>query len=252
MHLLPWPVPALLGWGAAWLAYGGTRTALAPLAAMLLGSGMGVALSVLAQGWWRRALVALGFPLSLALSGTEALPAWAWLVPLALLLVLYPVRTWRDAPLFPTPRGALAALAGAAPLPPGAALLDAGCGLGDGLKALRQAYPNAALHGIEWSWPLALLCRLRCRFAQVRQGDLWAADWGGYHLVYLFQRPESMARAAAKAQREMAPQSWLVSLAFEVPGLLPVAQLPAPEPQRTVWVYRVPDKPRVSTPNETT
>ncbi len=58
-------------------------------------------------------------------------------------------------------------------------------------------------------------------------------------MVYLFERPESMARAAAKAQAEMAPGTWLVSLEFAVPGVLPQAQLRAPG-GRVVWIYRLP------------
>ena len=68
---------------------------------------------------------------------------------------------------------------------------------------------------------------------------MWAADWSGYQMVYLFQRPESMDRAAAKAQAEMAAGSWLVSLEFAVPGLLPSAQLRVPG-GRVVWLYRLP------------
>jgi hypothetical protein len=81
--------------------------------------------------------------------------------------------------------------------------------------ALRAAYPTARLVGIEWSWPLRLVCALRCPWAQVRQGDIWRADWRPYDLVYLFQRPESMPRALAKAAAQMRPGSWLVSLEFE-------------------------------------
>ena len=52
--------------------------------------------------------------------------------------------------------------------------------------------------------PLRWLCARRCPWARVAQGDLWRADWSGYQLVYLFQRPESMARAWAKGCAEMA------------------------------------------------
>ena len=39
----------------------------------------------------RALVIAAGFPLSLLASGAAgALPAWAWLLPLALLLLLYP------------------------------------------------------------------------------------------------------------------------------------------------------------------
>ena len=239
---LPWPLPALLAWAAAWLAFAGLRGVLAPLAALALACAVGVAGSLLATSWWRRSLIALGFPLSAALAGAVALPAWGWLLPLAILLLVYPLNAWRDAPLFPTPPGALAGLQGAAPLPAGAPVLDAGCGLGHGLAALRAAYPQARLQGLEWSWPLALLCRLRCPWAQVRRGDIWAADWGGYALVYVFQRPESMARVATKAGAEMAPGSWLVSLAFELPGVRASARLPS-FAGHTAWLYRLPLPP---------
>ena len=207
--------------------------------ALLLACALAAAASVLGSNWWRRALIAAGFPLALALTGVAAVPAWAWLVPLVLLLGVYPLNAWRDAPLFPTPHHALQGLAAQVPLAPGARVIDAGCGLGDGLLALRRAYPQARIEGVEWSWPLRLLCQLRCPWARVRRGDMWRADWSGCQLVYLFQRPESMARAAAKAQAEMAPGSWLVSLEFAVPGVLPQAQLRLPG-ERVVWVYRMP------------
>lgn len=236
---VPWPLPALLAWGGAWLLFAGLQRVASPVWALLLACAVAAAASVLGSNWWRRALIAAGFPLALALTGVAAVPAWAWLVPLALLLCVYPLNAWRDAPLFPTPHHALQGLAGQVPLAPGARVLDAGCGLGDGLLALRQAYPDARIEGVEWSWPLRLLCALRCPWARVRRGDMWRADWSGYQLVYLFQRPESMARAAAKAQAEMAPGACLVSLEFAVPGVLPQAQLRLPG-ERVVWVYRMP------------
>ena len=56
--------------------------------------------------------------------------------------------------MFPTPTGALDGLAQVLPLPAGARVLDAGCGLGHGLRALHRAWPQALLHGVEWSWVL--------------------------------------------------------------------------------------------------
>jgi trans-aconitate methyltransferase len=130
-----------------------------------------------------------------------------------------------------------------APLREHAQVLDAGCGLGAGLRELRRAYPLARIDGIEWSRPLAALCALRCRFARVRRGDLWAADWSGCDLVYLFQRPESMARAAEKAGRELRAGAWLASLEFEAPALRPTARHQCPD-GRMVWLYRAPFKRR--------
>jgi len=83
------------------------------------------------------------------------------------------------------------------------------------------------------------LCALRCPWARVRQGDIWRADWSGYDMVYLFQRPESMARAADKARAELRPGAWLVSLEFEATQLQVHAQCGAPD-GKMVWLYQAP------------
>lgn len=235
-----WPLPALLVWAAAWAAFLALAAlGAAPLMAMALPSLGGVAASWLGNSWWRRLMIGAGFPLSLALSGAASVPAWAWLVPLGLLMLVYPLNAWRDAPIFPTPKHALLGLAGRAPLPDGARVLDAGCGAGHGLRALRQAYPHAQMHGLERSWPLRAWCALWCPWAHIRQGDMWAADWSGYALVYLFQRPESMLRAVAKARAELPAGAWLVSLEFEALDVQNHAQYAAPG-GKMVWIYQAP------------
>ncbi|MEZ5644761.1 MAG: class I SAM-dependent methyltransferase [Burkholderiaceae bacterium] len=239
--MLIWPLPALFTWVLAWGAFVGLR-------AVGLSAAAAFVLALLAAGlaaWtgrtpWRRLFMFAGFPLSLLASDAAgAVPGWVWLLPLVLLLALYPLGSWGDAPLFPTPEDALNGLAQKAPLPEGAMVVDAGCGLGAGLIALRHQYPQAQIHGLEWSWPLALLCSLRCRFATVRRADIWAQDWSAYRMVYLFQRPESMPRAMEKAAAELAPGAWLASLEFEATGYQPQAQLET-VPGKPVWLYQVP------------
>ncbi len=239
--LLAWPLPALLVWAAAWgIHVALTAHGIPAWVAAVLASCAAALVASRATTPWRRRLVAAGFPLSwLAASFAFALPAWAWLLPLALLALLYPMRSWRDAPLFPTPARALVGLAQVAPLPPEARVVDLGCGLGAGLRELRREYPEAAISGVEWSRPLHWLCALRCGDVRVARGDIWAHDWSGYDLVYLFQRPESMARAAAKSQAELRSGAWLVSLEFEVPGQVPQARLEGAD-GRSVWLYQTP------------
>lgn len=238
-----WPAPALAAWGLGWLAALTVQPVWGAWAALAAGSLLGAALAVGVERTWRRCVVAAGFPTSaVALALVPSLPGWFWLLPLAGLLVLYPMRAWRDAPLFPTPVGALDELAARLELPHGARVLDAGCGSGAGLLALRRAWPQASIDGVEWSRPLAAWAALRCRFAGVRRGDMWAACWADYRLVYLFQRPESMARAWAKARAEMRPGAWLVSLEFAVPGV--AADLEAgPAGGKPVWAWQVPAQP---------
>ena len=266
-RLLSWPLPALLIWALAWAVYmalrgqhfigavvaAGVAVVVAAAVALALAAGLAV---LTTQSPWRRLFIVVGFVLSMALSGHDPgsvmavnptasaqavareLPAALWLLPLALLALIYPVQAWRDAPMFPTPLQALRGLAQATDLPSHARVLDAGCGLGDGMQALRLALPNARIEGVERSWPLRAVAGWRCGFARVRQGDMWRQSWRGLDLIYLFQRPESMGRAWAKAEAEMTEGAWLASLEFAVPEREPDAQLSLPN-GKAVWLYRV-------------
>jgi hypothetical protein len=100
-------------------------------------------------------------------------------------------------------------------------------------------YPTQALFGLEWSWPLRFAAALRCPWAQVRQGDIWKANWALYDMVYVFQRPESMERAVNKANAEMREGTWLVSLDFEATSSRSAAHFVAPS-GKMVWLYQVP------------
>ena len=253
---LGWPLPAVLTWLAAWALAWALRAAGAPLwAALVLPTALGACAALLpwvATTAWRRVFVAGGFPLSvLALGLTHGVGgqgasamAWWWLAPLALLLLAYPRRAWRDAPVFPTPHGALAELTQHVKLPANARVLDAGCGMGDGLIELHRALPQARLEGVEWSALWRAVSAWRCPWATVRRGDMWADDWSAYDLVYLFQRPETMPRAMDKARREMRPGSWLVSLEFEARDAEGRAWQPVARwvlaGERPVWAYRIP------------
>lgn len=237
---LPWPLPALIGWALGWLGWVALQAlALNPASAFVGATALGALPAWTERRTWRRLMVTGGFPLSLLLmGGAGTLPAWIWLLPLAALLLLYPVRAWRDAPVFPTDAGALAGLDERVTLAPGARIVDAGSGLGHGLRALRGLWPAARIEGVERSALLAAWSRWRCPWARVTRADMWAASWRGVDLVYLFQRPESMPRAWDKARAELAPGAWLVSLEFEIPGVAAVARLQRPG-RRPVHVYRV-------------
>lgn len=241
-----WPLPALLVWALAWGLYLGLQALHArDWAALLLATAAAGLLSLLCARRWRRVFIALGFPLSVLATGAAAtVPAWGWLLPLLALLALYPLHAWRDAPMFPTPHGAMRGLARVAVLE-GAAprVVDAGCGMGDALRELRGQYPQARLEGLEWSWLLRWACAWRCRWmnvpVRIRRADLWAADWTPYSMVYLFQRPESMPRAARKAERELRCGAWLASLEFEAAELQPTAVHDCADGRR-LWLYQAP------------
>ena len=243
MTQIRWPLPALFAWISSWALYLGLSMQLLPeMLAWLLATSWSLFLMRYGGTPMRRFLIAIGFPLSmLATMGALQIPAWIWPLLLVLVFLIYPKRAWQDAPLFPTPKDALGGMPVAAPLPTDARILDAGSGLGDGLMALRQAYPHAQLEGMEMSWLLRFLSALRCPWARIRQGDIWAADWGEYNMVYLFQRPETMPRAVKKAEMDLPRGAWLASLEFEARELQPQAMVPCPD-GRPVWLYQRPFK----------
>lgn len=243
-HKIPWPLPALLAWAGGWAAaIAAGQFGLAGGWPLALGVACATVLALPNQGHWRRLIAALGFPLSVLLLGGPAFgssPA-AWLLALMPVALLYPMRAWRDAPFFPTPAQALQGLASqVSPLP--LRVLDAGCGLGHGLRALRGQWPGAALEGVEWSAPMAWLAARAAPGARVTRGDMWRLSWAPYDVVYLFQRPESMPRAWHKATAEMRPGSWLVSLEFPVPDVPAHASLQAGQGGRgrALHLYRLP------------
>jgi hypothetical protein len=175
---------------------------------------------------WRRIFVLAGFPLSVVASGwsAPALPAWAWLLPLALLLAVYPMQAWRDAPVFPTPARALAGLAAAAPL-----AAAPGCWMPAAAWAPACARCARVPAGPARGPRMELAAgpgRAGCAAAGGHRRQCGAATSGpptgrGHDLVYLFQRPESMPRALDKAGRELRAGAWLVSLEFEAAGWRP-------------------------------
>ncbi len=230
-----WPASALGAWALAWAGLQGLTRAGLPAPWPVLGSlALVFVLAACHRRPWRRWLVAMGWPAALLLQ-TAAVPAWGWALVALGLVLLYPRRHWQDAPLYPTPLGALDELARHVALAPGARVLDGGCGAGDGLRALARACPQASLEGVEGSRALVWVSRWRCRGARVWRGDLWRTDWRPYALVYLFQRPESMPQALAKARAELAPDAWLVSLDFPLPGL--DAAQSWPHGRHTVYLY---------------
>lgn len=233
-----WPLPALAAWSAGWLLWHLTAppwdwaiSAVPVLACMWLVRGP--------TRRMRQLVLALGWLLSLwLLVGMERLAVGWWFAALTVLLLAYPLSAWKDAPVFPTPLDALDALTSKVKLPDGAPVLDAGCGTGAGLQALRRAFPTANHQGIERSLLWAAWARMRCPWAVIFHGDIWQQSWAPFSLVYLFQRPESMQRAWEKASQEMRPGSWLASLEFRIEGQRPHASWPL-NGGRQLWLYRI-------------
>ena len=81
MKLMTWPIPALLAWGSSWMFFTILQAMGLPESIALLAAAVwGGFLSQWGNTFMRKALVVLGFPLSvLASSSTLSVPPWIWL-----------------------------------------------------------------------------------------------------------------------------------------------------------------------------
>lgn len=216
-----WPASAAVIWLVSWVACQSVASVSDNLTGILVGIAIAIALSLPFEQKWRKASGVIGFTMIWAATNTSALNLSAIGAIsagcFATLLLMYPPKLWSDAPMFPTPSGALAGLSQKLPTKVNS-ILDAGCGSGHGLHELRKQFPDAQITGVEASSLLTSLARARKEDnCTIVQADMWAHEWSAYDLVYAFHRPDTMAKAWQKAKDEMNAGSWFVSLNFPIP-----------------------------------
>lgn len=202
------------------------------LGALLVSAGLPVVLALLAVGigaalvawvwrlplWWR--LINLLFVPGLWLALQAQIDTAWYLAGFALLALTSLGAVGTRVPLFLSSPQAAEALAQR--LPPGAAFLDLGCGLGGPLARLARLRPDVRLQGVEAAPLNWLIARLRLAGrARVQLGSLWDVDLAGFDVVYAYLSPAPMARLWDKVRAEMKPGSLLISNSFPVPGAPP-------------------------------
>lgn len=230
---------------AQWAACAGAVLAGLPATAgFALGCALGVAHLRAGSGaaWSVKTLRSGLFPLSYcALWATQEAPSWIWGAMALAGALTFPRLDKASAPLWRSPAGVSTslgvALAGLEARPSRA--LDPGCGMGDGMAALRAALPRAEVVGIEAAWLPWMVARWRFGKA-ARMADMWSESWRGFDLVYLFLRPEAMEQARAKLALELEGEALVASLDFEFESRGCVDEREA-APGRVLRIYRVCD-----------
>lgn len=221
-----------------------------PLAQALLQGSCAAALAAAwgSDRWWWP--LHLAFAPALVFALRAQLPAWAYLLPLCLLLLVYGSSFRSQVPLFLSNRATVRRLGEWLPAGRSWRVLDAGSGTGTFVAALAQLRPDCQLTGLEQALLPALLGRWRTRGlpnASVRRGDLWQASFAEADILYAFLSPVPMPRLWQKCRDEMPAGAWLVSNSFPVPGLTPEAVLQVADRRATqLFCYRVPGAPQAS------
>lgn len=227
----------------AW-PYFGIRNEILPWPATALAIG-GVALliaSLTRQPWWWRLIHALFAPLAWGVATLGIAPGW-FLLTFVLLLLVYRGAVTGQIPLFLSNRASAAALTKLMPERPGLRFIDLGAGIGSVVRPLAKARPEARLTGVEnapATWLVGYLRTAGLANCDWRWGDIWRVDLAPYDVVYAFLSPAPMAELWAKAQREMAPGSLLVSNSFPVPQIEPESVIEIDDVRQTqLYCYRL-------------
>lgn len=172
---------------------------------------------------WQKLILALGFPLSsFLLQINNASSTIGWLMPLIILLIIYPPKSWKDAPIFPTPKDSLLGLNSVLNLKNNSKILDFGSGAGHGIKAILQEWPNSYIFGVENSILLYLYTKIKYRKVTLIFDNMWNIHLSNFNVLYVFQRPETMLQIWEKAKKEMPPGSFVISLSFPIDAEEPI------------------------------
>lgn len=244
-HAMPPALKALLAQlaglaAAVALARTGALVGLWPLVSVQALVAATVAAGLRSARWWLP--IHLGFlPLAVVAHGAGIHPGW-YLAAFVILVLVYWTSFRTQVPLYLSNPATAAAVGKLLPAHP-ARMLDIGAGTGALLRPLAQARPDCRFTGIELApatWAVGRLLLRRHANIEWLRGDLFAADWSGYDLVYAFLSPVPMAAVWAKASAEMPPDSTLVSNSFAVPGHEPDAVIDVGDRRGTrLFLYRM-------------
>ena len=176
------------------------------------------------------------------------LPAWLYLLAFSL-LALININGWREqVPLYLSGRRACEQLkTWLAQHEEIKHVIDLGCGTAGPLLQLAAHFPRRQFVGVETAPLLFAFAWLRCAFqpnCQIHFQSLWKAELSRFDAVYCFLSPAPMPALWDKVQKQMRPDTWLISNTFAVPEQPATHSLPIHQGRQTVlhlWQIKATD-----------
>jgi SAM-dependent methyltransferase len=148
------------------------------------------------------------------------------------------------APWVPAKKKDLKRIFALADLKPGETFYDLGCGDGRMVFYAAENFSAKAI-GLEIGLPMYAFCRLKQLLVKktntlFKLKNLFNENLSEADVVYFFGMPDTIKnKLAEKMKKEMKPASRIISYAFHVPGLSPVAVDKPAEKDISIYCYRM-------------
>jgi hypothetical protein len=192
---------------------------------VLMQAFLATLLSSLARmaSWWR--WIHLCFPLAAWTMSNWHVPNELYLVGFVISLSLFWTTFRSQVPFFPSRPIVWQQVAKLIPQDKPLRLIDIGSGLGDMAMHIAKLRPDGHVLGIEIAplpWLISYVrAKIRRSSAIFSLGDYRALDFANYDVIFAYLSPAAMLALWEKAHQEMLPGSTLISLEFDIPGVVP-------------------------------
>lgn len=192
--------------------------------------------------WWR--WIHLCFPIAVWGMSNWHVPNEIYLAGFAISLSLFWTTFRSQVPFFPSRPAVWRQVAKVMPKNRPVRLIDIGSGLGDMSMYIAKVRPDCHIEGIEIA-PLPWLVsyvrgQIRHSAAIFKLGDYLSLDFADYDIIFAYLSPAAMLALWEKARQEMRPSSLLISLEFEIPGVVPNMRIAGDEHSPMIYVWRLP------------
>jgi hypothetical protein len=192
--------------------------------------------------WWR--WIHFGFPIAVWGMSSWQLPNEFYLAGFVISLSFFWTTFRSQVPFFPSRPIVWRQVAKLMPKNQPVRLIDIGSGLGDMPMYIAKMRPECRIEGIEIAplpWLLSFVRgQLRRSSAIFNRGDYRTLDFGNYDMVFAYLSPAAMLSLWEKARQEMQSGSLLISLEFEIPGIVPTMRIVGDEHSPMLYVWRLP------------
>jgi hypothetical protein len=191
--------------------------------------------------WWR--WIHLCFPLAAWVMFQWHIPNGVYLVGFIISLSLFWTTFRTQVPFFPSRPMVWQQVAKIIPQDKSVRLIDIGSGLGDMSMYMAKIRPDSHIEGIEiaplpWviSYIRAKFCKSSAKFIL---GNYQALDFANYDVIFAYLSPAAMRMLWDKASQEMRPGSLLISLEFEIPGVIENIRIAGNQNRPDIYVWKI-------------